>query len=99
MLCQFCHPPEQLPIYSRQSDLQLRLAAVLTLKRHAHPSLASFVFDTDPEVAAAAVLAIDSGQVSQAFGAVAKRLSQASIEEWPVAARQAAERCAKAAGG
>lgn len=93
------HPPEQLPIYSRQSDLQLRLAAVLTLKRHAHPSLASFVFDTDPEVAAAAVLAIDSGQVSQAFGAVAKRLSQASIEEWPVAARQAAERCAKAAGG
>jgi hypothetical protein len=90
------HTPEQLPIYGRYDDQQMRLAAVEALRRRNHAALASFVFDSDPEVAATAVLAIDSGQVSQAFDAVARRLAQASIGDWPAAAQQAAERCVNA---
>jgi len=92
------HPPEQLAVYSRYGDKQLRLAAVEALRRHGHASLANFVFDSEPEVAAAAVVAIDQWRLRQAFATVATRLSQGSIDDWPLAARQAAERCALAAG-
>jgi len=89
------YPPEHLPIYGRRnSNQQLRLAAVEALQRHGHEGLAGFVFDSDPEVASAAVLGIDRWHLDKVFGVVAARVSQGSIEEWSPEARQAALRCA-----
>ncbi len=87
------YPPEHLPIYGRNSNQQLRLAAVKALQRHGHEGLAGFVFDSDPEVASVAVLGIDRWQLDELFGTVATRVSRGSIEEWSPEARQAAQRC------
>lgn len=76
-------PPDALAALAKHPDAQVRLAAVVALRRGHAPELAAFLKDADPVVAQEAVRAIHDTGIEAARPAVAALLDQpASIHDW-----------------
>lgn len=73
---------------SKSSDASVRLAAILALRRHSHPGIASFLQDDDLYLVAEAARAIhDDFSIPDALPALAEALDRPDLEGEPLIRR------------
>jgi hypothetical protein len=90
------YSPPQLRIFARSRNSLLRLAAVESLRRAAHPALEAFIADPDPVVSGAAVRAIArSGPAGLRPAAANFWHGKPLPDSWDAKTRQALKTCSE----